>query len=166
MRAGVARPRVAAAVAEGVELLDIADVERGLRRHPGAQADLEGAVRQRIERAERQAGAGARFAGVGGDQDARLVRLHRDDRGGEPDFDRGERRVSAMRSGSLLEIEPERFALGAPAGRGRAPSTASTMRPLRSRMRSAWLTSMMFGMAVAEERRMRARDRGLVAARD
>ena len=65
VRAGVARPRVAAAVAEGVELLDVADVDRGLRRHPGAQADLEGAVRQRIERAERQAGARSRLLRIG-----------------------------------------------------------------------------------------------------
>jgi hypothetical protein len=53
VHAGVVRPRVAAAVAEGVKLLDIADIDRGLRRHPIAQADLKGAVRQRIERAER-----------------------------------------------------------------------------------------------------------------
>ena len=62
MRAGVAGARMAAAVAEGVELLDIADGEPGLRLDPGAQADLEGAVRQRIERTERQAGAGVALA--------------------------------------------------------------------------------------------------------
>ena len=54
MRAGVARTRVAAAVAEGVELLHVADRQSGLSLDPGPQPDLEGAVRQRIERPERK----------------------------------------------------------------------------------------------------------------
>ena len=49
MRPAVAGAGMPAAVAEGVELLDIADREPGLRLHPGAQADLEGVVRERIE---------------------------------------------------------------------------------------------------------------------
>ena len=73
VRAGVVRPRVAAAVAEGVELLDIADVERGLRRRPrragrsrrcGAPADRTGRTAGR---------RGCRSCAIGGDQDARLV---------------------------------------------------------------------------------------------
>ena len=44
VRAGVVGARMAAAVAEGVELLDIADGQAGLRLDPGAQADLEGAM--------------------------------------------------------------------------------------------------------------------------
>ena len=47
--------RVAALVAEGVKLLDIAQLEAGLLGHEGAQAQLESAMRLRIERAERQA---------------------------------------------------------------------------------------------------------------
>ena len=109
MHAGVARPGVAAAVAEGVELLDIADVDRGLRRHPVAQADLEGAVRQRIERAERQAGAGVALR-IGRDQDARLLGLDGDDRRGQPHFDRCQRRVGHLPIISF-QIEPEGFAL-------------------------------------------------------
>ena len=84
---------MAAAVAERVELLDIADAQAGLRLDPGAQADLEGAVRQRIERAERQAGARCRLCrrprpGCG------LAVLDRDDRGGQPDFDRRQRTIA------------------------------------------------------------------------
>ena len=45
---------MAAAIAEGVELLHIADGEAGLGPDPGTQADLEGAMRGRIERTERQ----------------------------------------------------------------------------------------------------------------
>src|SRR5690606_14587604 len=53
---GIAGACVPAAIAEGVELLDIADLQRGLRRHPFAQADFKGPVRERIECAGRQAG--------------------------------------------------------------------------------------------------------------
>ena len=54
MRIAVARLRAAAAIAERVELFDIAKVRARLRLHPFAQADLERAVRERIERAGRQ----------------------------------------------------------------------------------------------------------------
>jgi hypothetical protein len=40
---------VPAAIAEGVELLDVADRERRLFVDKGAKRDLEGAVRERIE---------------------------------------------------------------------------------------------------------------------
>src|SRR4029077_6964552 len=89
----IGRSRMAAAVAEGVKLLDIADAQPGLRLDPFAQPDLEGAMRQRIERAERQAGARVGFSAVARDENGRLAFLHGDDRGGEPDFDRRERRV-------------------------------------------------------------------------
>src|SRR5205085_7017427 len=76
VRGGVARVRMAAAVAEGIELLDVADGERGLRLDEGAQADLEGPVRQRIERPEREPGArlalGRGPAARARDQDRRL----------------------------------------------------------------------------------------------
>ena len=96
MGAGVGRPRVAAAVAEGVELLDIAERSAGLRLDPGAQADLEGAVRQRIERAERQPGARLVRLAVARDQDRRLPVLDRDDRGGQADLDRREDGVALI----------------------------------------------------------------------
>src|SRR5262249_23939051 len=56
MRPVVAGNGVAAAVAERVELLDVADRKASLRLDPAAQADLEGVMRERIERARRQAG--------------------------------------------------------------------------------------------------------------
>ena len=56
MGAGIARPRMPAAIAEGIELLDIAQPQSRLFFHPGAQPDLEGAVRDRVERAERKPG--------------------------------------------------------------------------------------------------------------
>ena len=62
MRAGVVGARMAAAIAEGVELLHIADGEPGLGPDPGAQADLEGAMRGRVERTERQPRAGGALA--------------------------------------------------------------------------------------------------------
>ena len=83
------------AVAEGVELLDIADVDRGLRRHPVAQADLEGAVRERIERAEGQARPRLALR-VGGNQDVRLLGFDRDDRRGQADFDGREVRFGRL----------------------------------------------------------------------
>src|SRR5262249_27191419 len=89
--AGIARPRVAAAIAEGVELLDVADRKAGLGLDPGAQPDFEGAMRQRVERPEREPRAGLALGGVTGHQNGRLLALHRHDRGGEPDLDRRER---------------------------------------------------------------------------
>ena len=52
VRRRIAGLGVPAAIAEGVELLDITEVEPGLPLHPGAQADLERAVRARGERAK------------------------------------------------------------------------------------------------------------------
>src|SRR5262249_31904434 len=88
---GIARPRVAAAIAEGVELLDVADGKAGLGLDPGPQPDFEGAMRQRVERPEREPRAGLALGGVAGHQNGRLLALHRHDRGGEPDLDRRER---------------------------------------------------------------------------
>ena len=86
MRVAAVGAAVPAAIAEGVELLDIADRRAGLLRHPGAQADFEGAVVDGVERAGRQ--RGRRRAGRGaGDQDQRRVAAQRDNGGGEADFD-------------------------------------------------------------------------------
>src|SRR6516165_2780200 len=91
--AGIARPRVAAAIAEGVQLLHIADRKAGLRLDPRPQPDFEGAVRERIERPERQRRARLARGAVAGHENGRLLVLHRHDRGGEPDLDRRERGV-------------------------------------------------------------------------
>src|SRR4029079_15372515 len=99
VRAGVVGARMAAAIAEGVELLHIADGEPGLGTHPRAQADLEGPMRGRVERTEWQSRAGAALAAVAGDENGRLLALDGHDRGGEPDLDRRERGLS--HSGSV-----------------------------------------------------------------
>ena len=82
-------PGMAAAVAERVKLLDVADPQAGLLLDPGAQADLEGAVRQRVERTEGKSRAQIRFV-VARNEDCGLTGLNADDRGGQPDFDRRE----------------------------------------------------------------------------
>ncbi len=46
--------RIAIAVAEGVELLGVAEVEAGLLAHPAAQAEVQSAVGLRLQRTERQ----------------------------------------------------------------------------------------------------------------
>jgi hypothetical protein len=60
---GIAGLGVPAAIAESIELLDIAEPQSRLLLDPGAQADLEGAVRDRIERAEWESGELVAFAG-------------------------------------------------------------------------------------------------------
>ena len=78
---------VAAAIAEGIELLDIAQAQARLFLDPGAQANFKGAVRDRIEGAERKTGALVAFAGGCG-EDQRLIGFDRHDGGGQADFDR------------------------------------------------------------------------------
>ncbi len=159
VRAGVARMRMAAAVAEGIELFDIADIERGLRRHPFAQADLEGAVREGIECAGRQ--AGARLVAVAGDEHRRLLVLHRDDRDGQPDLDRRQLGVAHR---PLLEIEPERIAF---IGRKARPDCldGGDHAPAAPEQRSASVTSRIFGCAIGEASRIARAIARLVAAR-
>jgi hypothetical protein len=74
-----------ATVAEGVELLDVADRKRSLCFDKGAQANLEGPVGQRIEGAEWQ--SDMRPGLIICDQDGRLIALDRHDRCGETDLD-------------------------------------------------------------------------------
>ena len=90
MDVGGAGERMAAAIAEGVELLDITQPQPGLFLHPGTQADFEGAMRDGVERAERQAGE---FVAVMArrNQNQRFVALDRDDGRGQSDLDRGQR---------------------------------------------------------------------------
>ncbi len=87
MRIGVAGTRMPAAIAEGIKLLDIDDIERRLRRNPFAQTDLEGAMRQRIECAGRQAGRAILPAAFAGDQNLRFFVGDGDDRRGQSDLD-------------------------------------------------------------------------------
>jgi hypothetical protein len=87
MGVGVAGLGMPAAVAERIELLDITQPQACLFFHPGAQADLEGAVRHRVERAERKPGGLVAVTGGCG-QDQRLVAFDRDNSGGQADFDR------------------------------------------------------------------------------
>ena len=78
---GVPGPGVAATVAERIELLDITEPQSRLFLHPGAQADLESAVRHRVERAERKPGELVGVA-AGRGEDQWLVAFDRDDGGG------------------------------------------------------------------------------------
>ena len=97
MGVGVAGLGMPAAIAEGIELLDIAQPQSRLFFHPGAQPDLEGAVRDRVERAERKPGElVAVAAGCGEDQG--LIAFYRDNGGGQADFDRRQRLFAHLAS--------------------------------------------------------------------
>ena len=88
MRTDVAGLGVAAAIAERVELLGVAEVEPGLLAHPGPQAAFERAVLARRERPERQAVGRADAVGLlAHDERDRLVVGDRDDGGVEADLD-------------------------------------------------------------------------------
>src|SRR6185369_4013232 len=85
-----AHPRIAVAVAEGVELLDVAEGEGGLLVDPAAQATVEGAVVLRIERTEGQGlveQPGGAFASGAQGEDARHFVGDRRDDGVETDGD-------------------------------------------------------------------------------
>src|SRR5262249_1185502 len=68
---GVAWPRVSAAITKRIELFDVSKRKAGLLLHPLAQADLERAVRNRIERTKRQASTRLVAATAACDQNAR-----------------------------------------------------------------------------------------------
>ena len=82
---------VATLVAEGVELLDIAQLEPGLLGDEGPQTQLESAMALRIERAERQTGQGGGDIGDGvmrpNGQHHGLAVADGDDHGRKPDDD-------------------------------------------------------------------------------
>ncbi|MNI46887.1 hypothetical protein D3C73_1013740 [compost metagenome] len=84
--AGGGARRVAAQVAEGVELLDEAQGKAGLGRHEGAQGQFEGAVARGVERAE---GQGRRAVGGMGGQDGGLAVPQGDDHRRQADPDAG-----------------------------------------------------------------------------
>src|ERR1700722_2081619 len=139
MGAGIAGPRMAPTVAERVELLHIADGEAGLGLDPGPQPDPEGAVGERIEGTERQAGPRfiPAFAGIPitGDQDRRFIAFDGDDRGGESDLDRRQRDLGhgcGAHSRSSRNGSPSNAMTPRP-----IPSIAVVMRPSRPSARSA-----------------------------
>src|SRR4029453_1326955 len=86
---------MAPAIAERVELLDIAEIEPGLPLDPFAQADLERAMGAGRERAEGKRVPCTRAGRAGADdENMRLARTDRDDGGVETEFDL---RVAALR---------------------------------------------------------------------
>ncbi len=89
MGVGVAALGVAAAIAECVELLDVAEPQAGLFFDPRAQPDFQRAMRDGIERTERQP---RQFVAVaaGCGQDQGLVVLDGHDGRRQPDLDRRE----------------------------------------------------------------------------
>ncbi len=143
MRAEIARPGMAAAVAESVELLDIAERQRRLLLDPGAEPHVEGAVKDRVERAERQAVRLGRIAG-GDDQDQRLAARRR--RRSRPQGrSRSVGRPVSTNAAYPASAEREGDVLGGQARRGRSPATAATMRPFRPRMSSPIATMRGLG---------------------
>src|SRR5262249_9679640 len=90
VRPGIVRESVAAAVAECVKLLDIADRQASLRLHPRAQADFECAVSGRIEWSGWQSGTGFGGYAVTRHQNRGPVALERHDCGRESDLNRRE----------------------------------------------------------------------------
>src|ERR1700692_972175 len=136
---GVAGLGVPAAVAERIELLDIAEPQSRLFFYPGAQADLEGAVRQRVQRAERKSGALVAVAGGGG-EDQGLVAFDRDDGGGQADLDRRQKLFAypvayGHQSRSMWNGRPSTIMLPGPIS-----SSARSMRPSRPSPLSASTT--------------------------
>ena len=89
MGVGVAALRMASAIAECVELFDIAESQPGLFLHPGSQANLESPMGNSFEWSKRQT---RQFFGVatGRGQDQRFVAVDGDDGGRQPDLDRRE----------------------------------------------------------------------------
>src|SRR5690606_18706703 len=86
VRPGLVGQLLAAPVAKGVELFDIAEFQRGLRLDARLKARFEGAMVVRIERSEGQCVAGR--VSVADRQDAGAAAANRDDRRVEADFDR------------------------------------------------------------------------------
>src|SRR6266567_6029627 len=148
---------MAAAVAESVELLDIAELQSRLLLDPVPQARFQCAVRQRIERAKRQR---VRRFGVVHDESTRALFGNRNDRRRKTDQDgmslaahgrelprnfrgsvRGGHYNSSSASGSST-TSPSKTRRASP-----IVATAATMRPSRPKRRSAWRTINRLGWA-------------------
>jgi len=86
MRAGIAVTRVAAAITKGIKLFDIAELQAGLLGNPGAQADFQRAVGQRVEGTGGQ-GVPRIILIVADNKDMRRAFVNTDDRGAKADLD-------------------------------------------------------------------------------
>src|SRR5689334_18913892 len=78
---------MAAAITKGIELFDIAEPQAGLCFHPGAQANLECAMAERIEGPKGKAGARFALSCIGCDEGSGLVFHSGDNRRGKADFE-------------------------------------------------------------------------------
>src|SRR5262249_29685256 len=91
------------AIAKSIELLDIAEPKSGLLLDPGAQADLEGAVRDGVEGAEGKAGEPVAVA-AGGGEDQRFIVLDRNNRRGQADLDRRQKLVAHLAPANFMAV--------------------------------------------------------------
>ncbi len=104
--------RMATAVAERVELLDIADGDAGLFGDPGAEADFKSAVIDGIEGTGRQRRAAAPRRPARHENERR-VSAHCDDGGGQADLDGHMRMESLFHDAAIPSnrLHPENLAL-------------------------------------------------------
>src|SRR5262249_21383424 len=143
---GVAGSRMAAAIAEGVELLDIAEPQPRLLLDPVAQADLEGAVLERIERAEGQACEGS-FAARGEYQGLGVLGRH--DRGGQTDLDRRQRLVAhPADAAGLAGIIRARSRMGGPRPSSRRGPSRRALAACGPRVRARGRRARRYGGSV------------------
>src|SRR5690606_14416014 len=130
---------VAALVAEGVELLDVAEFEPGLSGHEGAQRKLERPMSIRVEGAERKAREGPAAASVRAQgQHHRLALANGHDHRRQADDDAGAHQYRTAKSKGT----PQPASLST---RSPIAATASTSRPRRFSMSSARATIRRFG---------------------
>ena len=131
------------AVAEGVELLGISEIEIGLLLHPAAQPAFQRAVIERIEGAEGQ--GVVRVARMMDDERGRTFVRHRHDGGGKADADDVLGCIDAHRRTSVSGIST-----GTPSAIWSAmpmASMARTIAPLRPSASSARRTMSLLGIA-------------------
>jgi len=99
---------MAAAIAEGIELFDIAELQASLFGDPRPQADFQSAVSKRIERAGWQRVKDRPICIWPDDEDLRLTFMHADDRRAQADFDRGHLSCRDLRCSGLMKLRPSR----------------------------------------------------------
>src|SRR6185437_9176224 len=140
---GSRRRQMPPAIAEGIELFGIAEVEAGLLSHPFAQALFQGALGFRIEGTERQC---VLAVVMGHHQGARIFLLDRDDRGRQADADGG---LGHSPTNGKVVATPSTAMLDGPIA-----ASAVTMRPPRPNASSAWRTRSALGWAWGARRRI------------